>query len=87
MLLAIKPEAVQMDRACTDYGHATEGKPNVFVPPTIFDPDPTSGIDYSATGVRGDPTLATSAKGHAILEAMTTDLVTGLKAAFPSALP
>ena len=55
----------------------------VFYRPAIFDGDPSSGFDYSETGVRGDPTLATREKGEAILEAMAEELIEGLRALDP----
>lgn len=84
-LLAIAPEAVRMDRAKTDYGHALQKPETVFVAPTIFDPDPGSGEDFTLTGVRGDPTLATREKGEAILADMAQELVSGVESAFPEA--
>jgi len=85
MILAIAPDAVRMDRAVVDYGNALEAPPSVFYTPTIFTDDPASGPDYSVSGVRGDPTLATAEKGRAILADMTEDLVAGLHAVFPDA--
>ncbi len=85
MILAIEPGSVKMDKARTDYGHALEQPQTVFYTPVVFDGDPKSGADYSATGVRGDPSLATAAKGEAILADMAQELVAGLKAIFPDA--
>jgi creatinine amidohydrolase len=84
-MLAIAPELVRMERAVVDYGHALQDKPNVFYSPTVFDGDPASGPDYSVSGVRGDPTMATRAKGEAILADMSAELVAGLRAIFPDA--
>jgi len=83
MLLAIDRDAVRMERAEPDYGHALDAPPTVFYQPTVFDADPASGPDYSRTGVRGDPTLATPEKGEAILAEMARELVDGLRALFP----
>lgn len=83
MVLAIDEAAVRLDRARTDYGHMLEQPKNVFYSPSVFSPDPDSGIDYSATGVRGDPTLASKEKGERLLSAMTDDLTDGLKKLFP----
>ncbi|MEO5738077.1 MAG: creatininase family protein [Variovorax sp.] len=83
MILAIAPHAVRMDRAVVDYGHALAARPSVFYTPTIFDPDPASGPDYSVSGVRGDPTLASAEKGRAILDDMAAELIAGLRACFP----
>ncbi len=85
VILAIAPEAVRMDRAVVDYGNTLSMPANVFYTPTIFDGDPASGLDYSVTGVRGDPTLATAEKGRAILADMAEELVAGLRAVFPDA--
>ena len=82
VIMAIKPEAVRLERAKEDYGNALEAPRTVFNIPVIFDPDPESGPDFSATGVRGDPTLATPEKGAAALEAMVRDLVDGLSELF-----
>jgi creatinine amidohydrolase/Fe(II)-dependent formamide hydrolase-like protein len=57
----------------------------VFYTPVVFDGDPASGPDYSVSGVRGDPTLATREKGEAILADMARELVEGLRAIFPGA--
>jgi creatinine amidohydrolase len=86
VILAIAPETVRRERAQPDYGHALTEPRSVFYTPTIFDGDPASGPDYSATGVRGDPTLATAEKGEAILADMAAELVAGLRALFPDAL-
>ena len=86
MILAIAPHAVRFDKAVVDYGHALEAPKTVFYVPTIFDGDPASGPDYSVSGVRGDPTLATADKGRAILADMAAELVAGLRASFPGKL-
>lgn len=79
MILAIDASAVRMDLARQDYGHALDEPVTVFYRPTRFSGDPRSGGNYSATGVRGDPTLATVEKGRAILAAQIDDLVEGLR--------
>jgi creatinine amidohydrolase len=86
MILAIDPGAVRMDKAVVDYGHQLAALRTVFYTPTIFDGNPATGPDYSVSGVRGDPTLATAEKGRAILADMADELVEGLRAAFPEAL-
>ena len=86
MILAIAPQAVRMDKAVVDYGHALDAPKTVFYMPTTFDGDPASGPDYSVSGVRGDPTLATAEKGRAILADMATELIAGLRASFPEKL-
>ncbi|MEO8544250.1 MAG: creatininase family protein [Burkholderiaceae bacterium] len=87
MIMAIAPDAVRMDKAVVDYGHALTAPRSVFYTPTIFDADAGSGPDYSVSGVRGDPTLATVDKGEAILSDMAGELIAGLRASFPEALP
>lgn len=87
MILAIAPQAVRMHKAVVDYGHALQAPRGVFYQPTVFDGDPATGPDYSVSGVRGDPTLATVEKGRAILADMAEELVSGLRALFPEALP
>jgi creatinine amidohydrolase len=84
-ILAIAPELVRMDRAVVDYGNAPGETPSVFYTPVVFDGDPKSGPDFSVSGVRGDPTLATREKGEAILADMAQELVDGLRAVFPDA--
>jgi creatinine amidohydrolase len=86
IIMAVKPEAVHLERARTDYGHGLEQHETVFMSPAIFNPDPESGIDYSETGVRGDPTLASVEKGRAALADMIDDLVKGLQSLYPEAL-
>jgi len=85
LMLAIAPDAVRMDLAPTDYGHALEAPQTVFYVPSVFDGDPASGPDYSATGIRGDATLATAEKGRAALDASVHDLIDGLHHLFPEA--
>ena len=79
IIMAIKPEAVHLDRARADYGNQLELPDTVFYQPGIFSGDPGSGPDYSLLGARGDPTLATVEKGNLALDAMVRDLVDGLK--------
>ena len=86
MILAIDPRAVRMDQAVVDYGHALDQPRTVFYVPTIFDGDPGTGADYSVSGVRGDPTLATAEKGRAILADMAAELISGLRESFPEVL-
>ena len=84
LMLAIAPERVDMRKAVTDYGHMLEQPPSVFVAAAVFADDPNSGINYSATGVRGDPTLATAEKGRIILAAMIAELVEGMRPLCPA---
>ena len=83
IMLAIDAARVKLDRAVPDYGHMLELPKSVFRQPVIFDPDPSSGPDYSAQGARGDPTLATVEKGLRALDAMVAELVAGLTAIYP----
>lgn len=85
LMLAIAPDAVRTDLAPTDYGHALHQPTTVFYLPSVFSGDPDSGPDYSATGIRGDATLASAEKGRAALEASARDLIEGLRALFPDA--
>ena len=87
MILAIDASAVRMAQAVVDYGHALDAPKSVFYTPTIFDGDPASGPDYSVSGVRGDPTLASVEKGQAILDDMADELIDGLRKGFPDRLP
>lgn len=86
MIMAIAPSAVRFDKAVVDYGHALTAPRTVFYTPTVFDGDPASCADFSASGVRGDPTLATVEKGEAILADMAAELVSGLRTSFPEKL-
>ncbi len=84
VMLAVAPDRVRMARAKTDYGQRAGAPAPVFQFPTTLSRDPARGADYSATGAIGDPTLASAAKGEAILAEMTRELVAGLRAAFPA---
>jgi creatinine amidohydrolase/Fe(II)-dependent formamide hydrolase-like protein len=79
LMLAIAPQTVDMSKAVTDYGHMLEEPDTVFYRPSEYIGDPARGINYSQTGVRGDPTLATAEKGKAILDDMVAELVAGLR--------
>jgi creatinine amidohydrolase len=85
VMLAVAPDLVRLERAREDYGHMLELPRTVFYRPSVFKDEPGSGEDYSATGVRGDPRAATAAKGEAILDDMTEEMIAGLKAIFPEA--
>ena len=82
-ILAIEPALVHMDRAVEDYGATLAEPKTVFRRPTRFSGDPASGPDYSRTGVRGNPTLASAEKGRALLAEMARELVEGLVALYP----
>jgi len=77
---------VRIERAVQDYGNARDAAKTVLYRPTIFNGAPGSGPDYSKTGVRGDPTLATEAKGQLALAAIVDDIVEGLERIYPGAL-
>jgi creatinine amidohydrolase len=62
MMLYIKPEMMDMSKAVKDY-HPLDGKGLTRDPWNL-----EAGV-FSATGVYGDPTLATREKGRAIVEA------------------
>ena len=85
MIMAIKPEAVYLDRARADYGEMLVQPDTVFYQSSIFANNPGSGVDHSETGIRGDPTLASEEKGRAALDAMAVDLIDGLRALYPGA--
>lgn len=86
VIMALTPDKVRPGKAVEDYGNARELPKTVLYHPTIFDGDPAGGPDYSMTGVRGDPTLATPEKGRAILVSMVEDVVTALRLTYPRAL-
>ncbi len=86
MILAIAPDLVHLDRAQRDDGNMRDAPATVFFRPQVFGDNPAGDIDYSATGARGDPTLATLAKGEAALQAMATELIDGLRALYPDQL-
>jgi creatinine amidohydrolase len=83
LVLAIEPGAVRMERAEPDYGHLADAPASVFYQPVVFGPDPGSGPDWSRTGARGDPSLATRETGEAALAAITRELVDGLSTLYP----
>jgi creatinine amidohydrolase len=83
LVLAIEPGAVRMDRAQPDYGHLADGPTTVFYQPVVFDADQGSGPDWSRTGARGDPSLASRETGEAALQEVTRELVDGLGALYP----
>lgn len=85
LIMAIAPERVREDLPTADYGNMLEGPKTTFYLPTIFDGADDAGIDFSRTGVRGDPSLATKQKGDAALAAIAADLVHGVRCLFPEA--
>jgi creatinine amidohydrolase len=87
MILTIAPGSVRLDRAVPDYGHMLDGPETVFSRPVRYSSDPASGLDFSATGVRGDPTLADVQVGERLLSEMTRELVEGIGALYPDVIP
>lgn len=67
-MLALAPAQVDMSRATA----SPPGKGGGPGPLTPYDP---SSTNYSPSGSRGDPTLATCEKGKALLAAMAEDVV------------
>jgi creatinine amidohydrolase len=86
MMLVIAPDLVRFDRARRDDGNMRDAPATVFRQPSVFRNDPDGGIDHSATGARGDPSLATREKGEAALASMAEELIEGLMALFPDQL-
>lgn len=86
LIMAIAPERVRFEKAETDYGHTLDLPRTTFYLPAIFDGDPRSGLDFSRSGIRGDPKLATAEKGKAALAASVRDLVDGIRALYPDAV-
>jgi creatinine amidohydrolase len=86
IILELDEKRVRKDKLVTDYGHSLEQPASKFYIPGIFSGDPKSGRDYTATGIKGDATLATKEKGAAIVSAIVDDIVTGLKTHYADAL-
>ena len=85
IMLVVAPEQVDMTKARTDYGNMLTEPATVFSTPAQFRDDIGSGTHHSATGVRGDPTLATSQKGRILLADMVGELVAGVRPLVPAA--
>ena len=83
LILAIAPERVDMAKAVPDYGNMLTQPASVFMTPTQFRDDPAAGHHHSATGVRGDPSLASAEKGRIILADTIAELVAGLRPLCP----
>ena len=66
LMLAIDPTRVALDRARPSEVYIERGRFNRTDP---------NGPNYSPTGVNGDPTRATAAKGERLLAALVEDLV------------
>jgi creatinine amidohydrolase len=78
MMLYIAPDSVDMKKAVKDY-HPSKGR-------LTRDPNNQEGT-YSATGIWGDPTLATREKGRKIMEAMVTGILKDIEELRHSSLP
>ncbi|MBC7157875.1 MAG: creatininase family protein [Rhodobacteraceae bacterium] len=85
LIEVIAPERIRRGLARPDYGNAREMPRTAFYVPTLFAGEGAEARDFSATGVRGDPTLATPEKGEAAMAATVGDVVSGLRALFPGA--
>jgi creatinine amidohydrolase len=72
IMLAIAPQKVDMDRATAAMTHVEQG------PFNRTNPD---GLNYSPSGVNGDPTRASLEKGKQLLRAMLMDILEALDAA------
>lgn len=86
VILELDEKRVRKDKFAVDYGHALDQPESKFYFPGVFSGDPNSGRDYTATGIRGDATLATKEKGAAIVAALIDDIVRGLKTHYAEAL-
>ena len=85
VVLALRPDLVHMDRAVRDYG-ADSGAAYPGYRPSDFSRragDP----EFSATGVFGDPTLATAEKGRRALAIMVEQWLKALRGFATSATP
>ena len=79
MMLVIAPETVNMDRAVKDY----DPRPL----PKLTRKGPDEGMCYSPTGIYGDPTLATRAKGEIIVATMLRVLLDDIEHLRAAPLP
>jgi creatinine amidohydrolase len=78
MMLYIAPDSVDMKKAVKDY-HPSKGR-------LTRDPNNKEGT-YSATGIWGDPTLATREKGRKVMEALVTGIVKDIEDLRSGSLP
>jgi creatinine amidohydrolase len=72
MMLYIKPEIVDMRKAAKDY-HPLDGRG------LTRNPENKNAGVYSATGIYGDPSLASVEKGKAIVESLVQYIVEDIK--------
>lgn len=80
MMLYIDPSVVDMAKAVRDYTPAPPG-------PLRLTRQRTGSGTYSATGIWGDPTLATAAKGRRVVEALVSGILDDLDALSKARLP
>jgi creatinine amidohydrolase len=78
MLLYIAPERVDMSKAERDYHPGKRGR---------LSRDPETDRIYSATGIWGDPTLATRAKGERVVEVIVAGMLADIEALRVAELP
>jgi creatinine amidohydrolase len=72
MLLYIAPDRVDMSKAVSDYHPRGQRG--------WLSRDPATNETYSATGIWGDPTLATRAKGERVVEAIVAGMLADIEA-------
>jgi creatinine amidohydrolase len=80
MMLYIDPSVVEMGKARRDYTPAPPG-------PLRLTRQKTAGGTYSESGVWGDPTLATPAKGRVVVEALVRGVLDDLEILSKAPLP
>ncbi len=79
MLLYIAPDRVDMREAVPDYHPRGEHG--------WLSRDPNTRETYSKTGIWGDPTLATRAKGERVVEAIVAGVLADIEALRTAELP
>jgi creatinine amidohydrolase len=90
VMLALDSRAVRLDRLPDRAANRDSDRgspPAGFARPVTLSWSPDIGApdEFSPTGSFGDASRATAYKGQAIVEAIVTDLVSGLRRAFPDA--
>lgn len=78
MMLYLAPETVDMTKAVADFQPKKQGG---------FTRDPNGTKTYSASGVWGDPTLATREKGEVLVAALVAAMLADIAALRTAALP
>jgi len=83
ILLALRPENVQMSKARRDWNVYMGLKDSKYVWRNFIDRSPIYFIDrldrFSEAGIIGDPTKATRAKGEELMDAIVEDMVEFVK--------